>query len=84
MCCFRLRLTLSPCLLQAVEDLRHALSSEQAKNLKLEAQLAEANERLSKVAELERELDRHRRVAAQAEAAKKGNGGLWGYISGQS
>lgn len=67
---------------QAVEDLRHALSSEQAKVLKLEAQLAEATEKLSSVAELERELQRHQKMAA--DDARKGSGGLWGYISGQS
>lgn len=69
-------------LLQAVDEMRHALAAEQAKTLKLEVQLAELNERLGSVAELERELARYRKMEAEA-ATRKGSSGLWGYISGQ-
>ena len=66
---------------QALEDCRHALSAEQSHVLKLEAQLAEANEKLHTVTELEKALDRYKKAEAEA-AAKKGSGGLWGYIAG--
>jgi hypothetical protein len=49
--------------------------------LKLEAQLAEATTRLGVVEELQREVDKLRKQAAEQES-KKANG-LWGYISGQ-
>lgn len=70
--------------MQAAEAARAALSDEQARVLRLEAQLAEAQERLGTVADLEKELGRYRRAQEEA-AAKKGSGsGLWGYISGQT
>jgi flagellar motility protein MotE (MotC chaperone) len=67
---------------QAAEESRQLLSAEQAKTLKLEAQLAELHERLGGLGELERELARYRELEEDA-AAQKGSGGLWGYISGQ-
>jgi membrane-bound lytic murein transglycosylase B len=77
-------------LLQALEEARHALSAEQARTLKLEAQLAEAREKLGTVADLERALERYQKVEAataaaerQAAVKKEGNSGLWGYITGQ-
>jgi hypothetical protein len=74
------------CCAQAAEESRQLLSAEQAKTLKLEAQLAELNERLGGLGELERELARYRKLEkdSAAAAAQKGSGGLWGYISGQS
>jgi len=66
---------------KALEDCRHALSAEQSHVLKLEAQLAEANEKLHTVTELEKALERYKKAEAEA-AAKKGSGGLWGYIAG--
>jgi hypothetical protein len=75
--------------LQALEEARHALSAEQARTLKLEAQLAEAREKLGTVTDLERALERYQKVeaataAAEAQAAgkKEGNAGLWGYLTG--
>lgn len=70
-----------PCL-QAAEEARHALSGEQAKTLKLEAQLAEAADKLGSVAELERELAKYRQREAEGLKKKGSSGGLWGYISG--
>jgi flagellar motility protein MotE (MotC chaperone) len=67
---------------QAAEESRQLLSAEQAKTLKLEAQLAELKERLEGLGELERELARYRKLENDS-AAQKGSGGLWGYISGQ-
>ncbi|WIA35517.1 hypothetical protein OEZ86_003944 [Tetradesmus obliquus] len=70
---------------KAAEESRQLLSAEQAKTLKLEAQLAELHERLGGLGELERELARYRKLEkdSAAAAAQKGSGGLWGYISGQ-
>lgn len=67
---------------KTVEETRHQLSAEQAKTLKLEAQLAELRVQLGQVGELQKELDRYRKMASDAQ--KKSGGGLWGYISGQT
>jgi hypothetical protein len=57
------------------------LQEEQSRVLKLEAQLAEATSRLGVIDELQRELDKIRKLVAEQESKKAS--GLWGYISGQ-
>jgi hypothetical protein len=68
--------------LQELQDVKAALSGEQSRALKLEAELAEARQRLDAVHELEKELARYRHLQSEADAAKS-RGGIWGYISGQ-
>ncbi|KAI8475739.1 MAG: hypothetical protein J3K34DRAFT_480381 [Monoraphidium minutum] len=63
---------------KSLEDARHQLSAEQARTLKLEATVAELNERLGQVGDLERELARYRQMESDG---KKGSG-IWGYIAG--
>jgi hypothetical protein len=46
--------------LQELQDVKAALSGEQSRALKLEAELAEARQRLDAVHELEKELARYR------------------------
>jgi hypothetical protein len=64
-----------------LEDTRSQLSSEQAKSLKLEAEVAELQEKLSLLAEQEKELQKLRQLTNESQ--KRGTGGIWGYISGQ-
>jgi hypothetical protein len=65
-----------------VEGSRHALAAEQAKTLKLEAQLAELSDKLNSVHELERELAKYRQKDTEAMNKKGSSGSLWGYIAG--
>ncbi|KAG2499609.1 hypothetical protein HYH03_002549 [Edaphochlamys debaryana] len=69
---------------KALEEARQALAAEQSKVLKLEAQGAELQAKLGQMAEMERELDKYRRAEKEREAAaaKKGGGGIWGYVTG--
>eukprot|EP00197_Chlamydomonas_leiostraca_P012843 CAMPEP_0202861700 /NCGR_PEP_ID=MMETSP1391-20130828/3008_1 /ASSEMBLY_ACC=CAM_ASM_000867 /TAXON_ID=1034604 /ORGANISM="Chlamydomonas leiostraca, Strain SAG 11-49" /LENGTH=760 /DNA_ID=CAMNT_0049541129 /DNA_START=57 /DNA_END=2339 /DNA_ORIENTATION=- len=69
---------------KGLEDARAALAKESARVLRLEAQLAEAQRGLAAAAEERKELEALRRQAKEAAeaAAKKGSGGLWGYIAG--
>ena len=67
---------------QELAQVKAALSAEQSRTLKVEAELAEARNKLEGVRELEKELARFRAMQSEAEAAKR-RGGLWGYISGQ-
>ncbi len=55
---------MTPLLLQSLEEARSSLSGEQAKSLKLEAQLAEANSKLGKVREEERGRQRASKQAS--------------------
>ncbi|KIZ06352.1 hypothetical protein MNEG_1616 [Monoraphidium neglectum] len=63
---------------RSLDDARHQLSAEQARTLKLEATVAELNERLAQVGDLERELGRYRKMDSEG---RKGSG-IWGYITG--
>ena len=50
-----------PCLpVQALEEARAALEAEQAKSMRLEVELAEAQQKLGRMEELERELQKYR------------------------
>lgn len=53
----------TPALLQRVSDAEAQLSDEQAKTMRLEVTLAELQQRLSKMEELEKELEHHRYTA---------------------
>lgn len=46
--------------MQALEEARAALEAEQAKGVKLEVELAEARQRLERMEELDRELQKYR------------------------
>lgn len=48
------------CLLQRATDVEAQLSDEQAKTMRLEVTVAELQQRLSKMDELEKELEHHR------------------------
>ncbi|MEW5319575.1 MAG: hypothetical protein WDW38_010720 [Sanguina aurantia] len=60
-----------------------ALSSEQSKVLRLEAEAAEAGKKLQEMAELSKELEKYQKAEKEAEAKKtSSSGGLWGFIAG--
>ncbi|MEW5304949.1 MAG: hypothetical protein WDW36_007522 [Sanguina aurantia] len=60
-----------------------ALSSEQSKVLRLEAEAAEAGKKLQEMAELSKELEKYQKAEKEAEAKKNSSsGGLWGFIAG--
>ncbi|KXZ49410.1 hypothetical protein GPECTOR_21g636 [Gonium pectorale] len=69
---------------KALEESRAALGAEQSKVLKLEAQSAEMQAKLSQVraAKEAAEKEAAKAAAEREAAAKKGGGGLWGYIAG--
>lgn len=68
---------------QRVSDAEAQLSDEQAKTMRLEVTLAELQQRLSKMEELEKELEHHRKINKEVEGNKqKSGGGIWGYIAG--
>lgn len=62
---------------RALEEARAALEGEQGKAMRLEVELAEAQQKLERMEELERELEKYRLSSSE----KKGSG-IWGYISG--
>ncbi|KAL4422567.1 hypothetical protein ABPG75_008764 [Micractinium tetrahymenae] len=64
---------------KALEEARAALEAEQSRGMQLEVELAEAQQRLGRMEELERELQKYRLSSSE----KKGSG-IWGYISGSS
>jgi len=64
---------------RSAEEAKEALAAEQQKTMQLEVEVAELRQKLVVMADLERELARHRQVAADAAGKKTG---LWGYITG--
>lgn len=68
---------------KSTAGLRSQLEAESSKCFKLEVEVAELRKKLASMEELEKELEKYRLQAKEAEAAK-GKGGLWGYISGAS
>ncbi|KAL4424739.1 hypothetical protein ABPG77_000082 [Micractinium sp. CCAP 211/92] len=64
---------------KALDEARTALEAEQAKSMRLEVELAEAQQKLGRMEELERELQKYRLSSNE----KKGSG-IWGYISGST
>ena len=67
---------------KGLEDAKVSLSREREKVMKLEAEAAELQKKLGAASELQKEVEALRRVVKETEA-KKGSGGVWGYISGQ-
>lgn len=68
---------------QRVSEAEGQLSDEQAKVMKLEVTVAEQQQQLDRMEELEKELQHHRKVNKEVEGGKqKGSGGIWGYIAG--
>ncbi|KFM24189.1 hypothetical protein F751_5031 [Auxenochlorella protothecoides] len=65
---------------QAARERDAHLEAEQSKVVRLEVEVAELRASLSRMAELERELDSYRLQATAAEPRKAS--GLWGFISG--
>lgn len=66
------------------EEAQQALAAEQGRAFKLEAQVAELRQALSRTSDLERELERARNALQQMEASTKKGGGLFSYITGAS
>lgn len=72
---------------QAVKELAEAmqqLADEQSKCLRLEVQVAELQQKLDGMAEIEKEVEtiRRKEADAKAEEEKKKKGGIWSYIAG--
>ncbi|KAL6746870.1 hypothetical protein V8C86DRAFT_1437567 [Haematococcus lacustris] len=71
---------------RAVEEARGASQRESSRVMRLEAEAAELQRRLAVAGEERKELEALRRQVQEAAeaAAKKGSGGLWGFIAGSS
>lgn len=68
---------------QRATDAEAQLSEEQAKVMKLEVTIAEQQQQLGRMEELEKELQHHRKVNKEVDGGKqKPGGGIWGYIAG--
>lgn len=71
------------CAVQELEVAKVSLSREREKVMKLEAEVAELRRKLDAAAQAQRDLDVLQQAVKESEA-KKTNGGIWGYLSGQA
>ncbi|KAL0045620.1 hypothetical protein WJX82_011651 [Trebouxia sp. C0006] len=68
---------------QRASDADAQLSDEQAKVMRLEVTVAEQQQQLGRMEELEKELQHYRKLNKEVEGGKpKPGGGIWGYIAG--
>ncbi|KAL0028321.1 hypothetical protein WJX79_010343 [Trebouxia sp. C0005] len=68
---------------QRASDADAQLLDEQAKVMRLEVTVAEQQQQLSRMEELEKELQHYRKLNKEVEGGKqKPGGGIWGYIAG--
>ncbi|DBA75236.1 hypothetical protein WJX77_011618 [Trebouxia sp. C0004] len=68
---------------QRASDTDAQLLDEQAKVMRLEVTVAEQQQQLGRMEELEKELQHYRKLSKEVEGGKqKPGGGIWGYIAG--